>query len=136
VTIDRFSGEYRFLSNFYPVAIVLDGEQYSSVEHAYQAAKTLDPLKRKRFLNISAPAAKRLGRSITLRPDWEDFKLDIMFNLLQRKFRNPELRRKLKDTGDAILIEGNHWGDTFWGICKGDGYNMLGQMLMLVRDEI
>lgn len=139
--ITSFTGRYRFLSNFYPAAVVLDGVLYQSVEHAYQAAKTLDHKERKKFqVPLLPPAdAKKMGRGVTLRPDWESVKLNIMLVLLRDKFygTNPgHLTEQLLDTGDAELIEGNWWGDIFWGVCNGIGENHLGKLLMQVREEI
>lgn len=137
--IDRFDGEYRFLSNFWPATCWLrDGlGDYPSVEHAYQAAKTTDLEWRKRIRSAESPGeAKRLGRQLPLRADWEKIKLDVMFSLVWQKFAcglgNP-LPEKLLATGDAELIEGNWWGDTFWGVCRGKGENHLGKILMEVR---
>lgn len=134
--IDSFRGEYRFLSNFWMVDIVNPEDRltYPSVEHAYVASKTLDLRLRIQIRNIAKPGeVKKIGRMLELRPDWEEVKLGIMKRLVLEKFRNPELKQKLLDTGDAILIEGNTWGDTYWGVCNGKGENNLGKLLMLVR---
>lgn len=135
--IESFQGQYRFLSNFYPAAVELDGLLYRSVEHAYQAAKTNDKAERDRIRSCEKPwQAKRLGRTVTLRGDWEEIKLDVMFRLLRDKFSQSHLRDLLMATGDARLIEGNDWGDTFWGVAWGRGHNHLGKLLMQVRDEL
>lgn len=136
--IDSFSGQYAWLSNFYTAPVPLDGVNYLSVEHAYQAAKTLNPkLRLKIKLTSSAGSAKRLGRQLELREDWEDVKLKIMEDLVYQKFTIHEgLRLKLVATNPAELVEGNHWGDTFWGVCKGEGENHLGKILMIVRDHV
>lgn len=87
---------------------------------------------------MSAPTpkkAKQRGRQVVLIPDWEDEKLEIMFDLVRMKFEDRELRERLLATGDEELIEGNWWGDTFWGVCKGEGKNALGKILMTVREE-
>jgi len=68
-----------------------------------------------------------------MRPDWEAVKDDIMYRCVLAKFEDPILRQRLLDTGDQELIEGNTWGDTYWGVCKGKGRNMLGKTLMAVR---
>lgn len=138
--IYEFKGEYRFLSNFYPASVALDKHIYKSVEHAYQASKTLDPEQRK-YVRESCPKpgdAKRYGRRVTLRPDWEKIKLDVMLELLQQKFCWPPLREKLLATGDAELREGNDWYDVYWGVSNltGKGQNHLGKMLMQVRKEL
>lgn len=134
-TIDKFDGEYRFLSNFYHSPIVLDGITFPTVEHAFQAMKTNSHYERQMIAECSTPgAAKSFGRKVKLRSDWEQVKENIMEICLCRKFDNPELRQMLLDTGDAILIEGNTWGDTYWGICNNIGQNKLGQLLMKVRE--
>lgn len=135
-TIDRFVGKYRFLSNFPAVVVLLDGIKYSSVEAAYQAAKTLDSQKRVPFKTASAADAKKLGNRLELRADWEDVKLHIMEGLLRQKFREEPFKSQLKATGDMELIEGNYWGDTFWGVCQGVGENNLGKLLMKIRGDL
>jgi ribA/ribD-fused uncharacterized protein len=133
--INSFTGKYRFLSNFWPVQVTLDGMVYPSVEHAYQAAKTDSYLLR--IVIREAPTAgeaKRAGRELTVRKDWDNIKLYRMEGLIYQKFQYEDLREKLLSTGDQELIEGNTWGDTFWGQCKGQGHNYLGKILMKVRD--
>ena len=138
--IDSFTGEYAFLSNFSSSIVELDGRYYPTVEHAYQAAKSLDKQDRAKILllgSTEAGKAKRLGRTFRLRPDWDDIRVDVMYTLLCQKFkRNSGLGIWLVETGDAELIEGNHWGDTFWGVCNGIGDNMLGNLLMARRAEL
>lgn len=135
-TIEKFDGDYRFLSNFHPVPIILDDVVYPTVENAFQAAKTLDKDMRLAFLFVSPGTSKRLGRNVELRADWQDVKLSIMHDLLKQKFTLPDLRVSLLATGDATLIEGNDWDDIFWGVCRGVGENHLGKLLMQVRTEI
>jgi ribA/ribD-fused uncharacterized protein len=135
--IKKFDGEYRWLSNFWPAEVMLDGEVYPTVEHAYQAAKTLDLEKRRKIRDLERPGlAKREGKKVKVRLDWEDIKISVMYSLLQQKFLNPELKSNLLATGDIELQEGNTWGDTFWGVCKGVGNNHLGILLMKVRKEL
>lgn len=135
--IASFSGEYAFLSNFYPVKITYEGDVYPSVEHAYQAAKTLDLASRERIrLCITPGKAKRLGGNVEVREDWLSLRVTIMRRLVHSKFEQPFLRRMLVATGGHQLIEGNGWGDTFWGVCNGVGENNLGKILMGVRDEL
>lgn len=135
--ISSFTGDYRWLSNFWPVIVRLDGDEYPSVEHAYQAAKTLDREARKRFQSIMVKAgdAKRMGRKLVLRPDWNARKMEIMLYLLRQKFEQEPLRTKLLATKDHDLVEGNHWHDYYWGVCNGKGQNHLGKLLMRVRTE-
>lgn len=132
------SRKYRFLSNFYPCHAMYAAIFYKSVEHAYQAAKTLNHYERQEIANEPMPGrAKRLGQHVALRPDWENIKLDIMRNLVQYKFaRDKDLCARLLATDDMELIEGNQWHDTFWGVYEGSGKNHLGRILMEVRAEI
>jgi ribA/ribD-fused uncharacterized protein len=135
--IESFSGRYRFLSNFYPAQVVLDGAAYPSVEHAYQARKTDIQAVREVIRNAkTAGQAKALGRNVTLVPGWDAIRVPVMLQLLEQKFADKVLRAELLDTGDAQIVEGNTWNDHFWGVCKGRGENMLGKLLMAIRTEI
>lgn len=129
-----FSGCYMFLSNFYPTKIEYEGLQYNSTEAAYQSAKTLDKQLKLKFVNIIASESKKLGRKLVIRKDWEHVKIDIMYELLLKKFSNQSLKDKLLSTGDKYLEETNYWGDTFWGVSKNKGNNNLGKLLMKVRE--
>jgi ribA/ribD-fused uncharacterized protein len=137
--IHQFRGEYAFLSNFYTVKIVHEGITFPSAEHAYQAMKTFDREERIRISNLKTPGmAKRAGRMIKIRPDFEDSKIVIMFRILNVKFSVPELKQKLLATGNAHLKEGNYWHDNFWGSCEcvscqDHGMNHLGKLLETVR---
>lgn len=107
--ITNFHGENFFLSNFYPSNVEWDGEIYPTVEHAFQAAKTLDAEERRAVQGATMAAqAKHIGRHVTLRADWEQEKYAVMLELLRQKFRDRELREKLLATGDARLVEGIH----------------------------
>lgn len=131
---------YRFLSNFWQVQVDLDGVFYPSTEHAFQAAKTLDLTERKRIRNAySSAEAKQLGKQVKLRADWEDVKIEVMRHLLQQKFTTDPLEHWLLQTGEVQLIEGNTWGDAFWGVTQGGtgrGRNELGKLLMGIRAEL
>ena len=151
--ITVFSGRYGFLSNFYRCHVEHEGIVYPSVEHAYQAAKTLSTNERSRIATMSDPGeAKRAGRRIKIRSDWEQVKLGAMLDLLRIKFaiadqvHHTTLLDALLATGDAELVEGNWWHDQYWGVCNcgrdgtcakngGVGENHLGKLLMQVRDE-
>lgn len=129
-----FRGEYDFLSNFYKCNVEHEGVIYSSVENAFQAAKTLDLIERRQFENYTAREAKKLGKKVKLRSDWENVKVKIMCNLVFQKFNNSEyLRTRLLIVQDKIIEE------NFWGICKcgrcAGGYNMLGNILQEVREH-
>lgn len=135
--VDHFSGPYRFLSNFYEADVEFEGHVYPTAEHAFQAAKNTNPLHRERVRAAPTPAtAKRLGQAIALRPDWDDVKLSLMEMIVLSKFvRHKDIRAKLLQTGDVELVEGNTWGDRFWGVtADGEGANHLGKILMRVRD--
>jgi ribA/ribD-fused uncharacterized protein len=135
--IDRFVDEYRFLSNFFPSTIDYNGKRWKTVEHAYQAAKTLDESEKKAIHAAPTPGqAKKLGRIVKIREDWEQIKFSIMQELVEEKFKNPILRQLLLDTQDAELIEGNNWNDVTWGVYKGIGQNWLGKILMSIRAKI
>ena len=135
--IDSFSGKYWFLSNFYPCEIVYDGINYPTIEHAYQAAKTLDKVTRLRIAALDRPdQAKKIGKTIELRDDWEEVKVCVMYDLLKLKFSQDKFRKLLLETGDNQLIEGNTWGDQFWGVASGIGLNALGKLLMKVREDL
>lgn len=136
--ISEFKYNYYFLSNFYPCQIIDEYNiLYPSVEHAYQAAKTFDEKIRKTISKLKTPVkAKTYGKKIKLRKYWDTLKEEIMFKLLIKKFSIPELKEKLLETKNCKLVEGNFWGDTFWGECDGIGENNLGKMLMYIRDYI
>jgi len=91
--------------------------------------------------DYQAGKAKRLGRTVKLRPDWEYVKDEIMCKLLRRKFARPELGDLLLSTWGKQLIEGNYWHDNYWGVCHcdkclGKGKNKLGNLLMKIREEL
>ena len=115
----------------------LDGVEYPTVEHAYQAAKTVDPQERLQFQgDITAGQAKLAGRHVTLRPDWEEVKIDVMRDLSRQKYEDAIYAAFLLDTGDLYIEETNSWGDTFWGVCEGKGQNVLGNILMGIRTDL
>lgn len=138
MTIDKFQGKYRFLSNFYPSPIQIDNKEVYTVEHLYQGMKPASDEHSKMVMQASTPGeAKRLGRQFPMVDDWENIKMDVMNIGVTMKFlQNEDLAKMLLDTGDEELIEGNTWGDTFWGVCKGEGDNHLGKILMRVRTEL
>jgi N-glycosidase YbiA len=140
-TIRSFDKGYAFLSNFYPAYVIYEGEQYATVEHAFQASKysRCSPLQWYVQDAITPNIAKKRGRMYPLRSDWDTYRLDVMLELVRDKFtRHTALRDKLLATGNAILQEGNTWNDMFWGIHikTGKGCNHLGRILMKVRKEL
>lgn len=137
--IKSFKGKNGFLSNYYECDVLYDGIHYKSAEAAFQAQKCENPEDRKKFAVLSASESKKLGRRVKLRSDWGRNKFIIMEQIVKAKFeQNPELAKRLIDTGDAPLLEGNSWGDTTWGVDSktGIGSNNLGVILMDTRDEL
>lgn len=136
--VNMFRGEFSFLSNFHDVEIRYGSLKFKNVESAYQALKSKDYEVRKKFENLSGAEAKRLGRKVNLREDWNSIKDNVMEYLVRIKFKNVELRRKLLATGEQPLIEGNYWNDRYWGVDlkSGLGKNKLGEILMKIRKEI
>lgn len=134
--VPSFRGEYSFLSNFYPVPHGVYG--YATVEHFFVAMKSTDAGYRTRVRACAtAKDAKRMDRTVKLREDWEAIKNDVMLTGLRFKFKpDSDLARQLLATGDEVIEEANTWHDTYWGICNGVGHNMLGKMLMTVREEL
>jgi ribA/ribD-fused uncharacterized protein len=150
--IDRFEGEHAFLSNFTAVRTGVRPDwwprtlpPFPTVEHAFQAWKVdgdlVGPTEWLRMVETirtqATPGrAKRAGRAVPLRPHWGTIRVGVMEHLLREKFSLEAFARPLDATGDHELVEGNHWGDTFWGVCRGEGQNQLGQLLMKLRDEL
>ena len=135
--ISDFRGRYRWLSNFWACAIEYEGATYPSTEHAFQAAKTLDENQREEIrLALSPGLAKKLGRQVKLREGWDDMRDEVMLCVTRLKYVDADLRKRLLGTGDAELVEGNTWGDQYWGVSMGVGRNKLGRILMQVRSEI
>jgi ribA/ribD-fused uncharacterized protein len=137
--IDSFTlaSGYAFLSNFHPSTIWVGGKAYPTVEHAYQAYKTLNEGSREMIRNAKDPSiAKKLGRGVEMRPDWDTVKEGLMRDFIRKKFESPFLAHKLLETGDSELVFGNTWNDRVWGVCRGTGANLLGKILMEVRQEL
>lgn len=146
--ITRFDGRYAFLSNFYPCEIEHQGIYYKSVETYYVAMKIKSDQQidgryigyidcRELISKIKNPGeVKQLGRILKVRKDWEDVKMGVMLWGVREKFKHDDLKQMLLDTGEQELIEGNWWGDQYWGVYNGKGDNNLGKILMRVRSEI
>ena len=135
--INEFRNDNYFLSNFYECPVTYDGLTYRNNEAAFQAQKCINPKDREQFTTINSSEAKKLGRRVLLRKDWEDIKVQVMKEIVTAKFeQNEDLQQKLLDTGDAYLEEGNTWGDRIWGTVNGTGANNLGKILMEVRENI
>lgn len=135
-TIASFSGHFSFLSNFFISPLEYQGLIFVASENAFQAAKTMDQEVRKQFCNMRPGEAKRAGRALVLRPNWDTIRDGIMLDIVRSKFQNPTLAAMLYDTGTDYLIEDNTWGDTYWGQCGGVGENKLGKILERIRFEL
>jgi len=138
MVISQFKDEFHFLSNMYLVDIHYKGIDFNSVEQAYQYQKTTSDREGLKVLRCSDPKkVKGIAKGFKfIREDWNDVRLNIMYNLLWIKFNNPQLREALLLTDGYELVEGNGWGDEFWGVCDGVGENYLGKLLMKVRDKL
>lgn len=146
--VPKFDGEFSFLSNFSPSPISFDAGGgvlcFNTGEHAFQAAKykamtgtnqeKIDYIK-SQWHSVKPNEAKYLGRSVKIDLQlWESIRIDCMREVVFQKFhQNVDLRKRLLETGGAMLVEGNDWGDKFWGRCDGRGYNLLGSILMECR---
>lgn len=138
--IKEFQGEYRWLSNFSPVSIILDGNEYPSVEHAYMSAKS-DDNSWKLFCsnkNNKPGDVKRMSKNIRLIGDWNNIKLNIMRDCIEQKFEQEPYRTKLLKTGNEYIQEGNMWNDKYWGFClkTNKGENNLGKLIMVMHDKL
>lgn len=144
MTIGPFKGDYRWLSNFWDAPISFNKIAYPTNEHMYQTHKTENLQEMLAILEApTAGEAKRLGKELTIRSDWDDHKRMVMLNANILKFtQHAELAFKLLDTGDEELVEFNHWHDNYWGVCQCEdckdieGSNHLGKILMSVREHI
>ena|SRR6185437_7523783 len=157
MTIDRFIGEYDFLSNFYFSPIIVKMEYspkcytkmaFSTLEHAFQAKKMIDFRHVELIQSQPTPQdAKNMARRMPRVPDWDEIRIPEMTKLVDIKFPlyhdiyttiqfMPQLTKQLLDTEDEELIEGNYWNDTFWGMCNGHGKNNLGKILMARRTKL
>jgi predicted NAD-dependent protein-ADP-ribosyltransferase YbiA (DUF1768 family) len=138
--IKEFQGEYRWLSNFYPVAIRFQGWLFPSVEHAYQSAKS-DDIHWKRFClnpDVRAGEVKKRSHHIAVVPGWRQGRLKIMEELVDLKYDQEPFKSKLLATMEEHIQEGNFWYDTFWGVDlrTGRGENNLGKIIMEKRQRL
>ena len=137
--IISFREEYSYLSNFYHASITYNGLTYLNNEAAFQAQKSIDRSEQETFTMLSPSDAKKKGRHVRLRSDWENIKDEIMEDIVRAKFtQHTDLQELLLETGTARLVEGNTWNDRYWGvdIHSGIGKNRLGEILMKVRSEL
>ena len=135
--IRGFFDQFRFLSNFHVSPCHYNDHCYMSTEHAYMAQKATN---REDMVYIATSPnpieARRRGKTIKLREDWDDIRLDVMYKANLSKYKDPIMRRRLQQTGNRYLEETNWWNDKFWGVCNGQGQNNLGKIIMRVRYEM
>ncbi len=144
MSIDKFFGDHRWLSNFHLCEIEFEGLVYPSTEHAYQAAKTDNNELRQLVRDLPTPAkARKAGQLLPLVENWHTTrKFEVMEEITRTKFtKHPDLKQKLLETKDLELTEGNTWHDNCWGVCscktcQNNGENHLGKILMKVRTEL
>lgn len=137
--IKEFKNQYFFLSNFYEYPIYYNKLVFCNAEAAFQAQKVINEKDQYKFINLNASQARKLGKTVQLRKDWEEIKDNVMYEIVKRKFIiNKELQQKLLETKEEELVEGNWWHDTYWGVDSktGIGQNKLGKILMKVREEV
>ena len=134
--IRGFRGDFFFLSNMYLSPVIFLHGQFRCAEAAYQSCKCKKLEDRVKFFHVDGYRAKRLSKTVDLIEDWDNIRLSFMAYVVQHKFENPDMRKKMLLTGNRELIEENNWGDTFWGTVNGVGENHLGIILMNVRKKI
>jgi len=140
VNFYRVSDEFGELSNFAPYPITLGGERWPTTEHYFRAQKFEDKVYRQKVRKANSPMlAARLGRDRKqkLRRDWESAKVGVMRSAVMAKFtQHAELGTLLLSTGNAKLVEHTE-NDDYWGDGgDGSGKNMLGRVLMQVREAL
>lgn len=126
-------GKYYFLSNFYPCDVYYKEIHFKNAEAAFQSQKCIERMNE--FTDLGALQAKRLGRKVPLRSDWEDIKIGIMYEVVIAKFSNQTLADMLIAVNEPLIEHNNH-NDRFWGVCRGTGKNYLGNILYHVRSQI
>lgn len=140
--IPIFRGDYFFLSNFYLTDIKWNDRLFISAEHFYQASKCRKQCDANKINDAAtSKSAKVLGRFVEKKPHWDVDRIRVMERILRAKFQNKKLKRMLLETGDKHLIDQNYYHDIFWGVCgcskhKRCGLNMVGKILMKIRDDI
>ena len=153
-TITNFAEDQnKFLANIYPERVIFtyDGIEYRNFETAYQSQKMQKVEDRNHVAKMHPLDAKEYARTRLTRKGWEKafteederpselctcLKDKVMYELLQIKFSNSELKAQLLATGDAIINKENHQGEIYWGTCNGVGQGKIGKMLMEIRDRL
>ena len=136
--------KYGCFSNFFSCPVEYKGILYPNSECAWQSLKTLDTETRKRFAIYTAAGAKKMGRRVDLRSDWENVKYDLMVEVCYAKFsQNNILKEILLSTDNEEIIENTtSWHDNIWGNCEcvkcmnKQGQNLLGKALMAKMDYV
>jgi len=139
--IDSYQRKYRWLSNFWPCIIEFEGLECSTLEHAFFVSAVKDHKLRKKIRDFQTPAEAKdfVEQNNLMTKDWTNKRqLRVMEELLMQKFggKDPLLTRAFLATEGRDLIEGNNWGDTWWGVCDGIGHNKLGKVQMKVRSKL
>lgn len=135
---------YGAFSNLYRRDVAFEGEVFATSEHAYQAGKARKPAVRKWLMEAPSPALLAMAAHglyyWDVAPGWSTMKFDRMRSVLRAKFtQHEDLRLLLLSTGDARLVESatvDNDVNRLWGEVNGSGRNMLGLMLMELREEL
>jgi ribA/ribD-fused uncharacterized protein len=135
---------YGAFSNLYKRDLIFEGETFPTSEHAYQSGKARKPQVKEWLMSAPSPALLAMAAHglyyWDVAPGWSKTKFDRMRGVLRAKFtQHEDLRELLLSTGDARLVESATVDNTvnrLWGEVNGKGKNMLGIMLMELRDEL
>ena len=134
--INWFTGRYEFLSNSYNCDIEYDGIKYTNAATAFIAQQCTDEGAKRKFARLAVNKARAKARNLPYNEEFEDNRLDIMRAILKAKFdQNPKLKRYLMGTKRLILVNNIGYRDEFWGVYNESGKNMLGKLLMELRDN-
>lgn len=139
--ISSFRGRNYFLSNLYPSKVIYDGEIYATAEHAFQAAMCAQIADKEIIHSLKDPKmAKKVARKAEVRADWESRQDIVMEEIIRSKFQSSKLKYFLMKTKPQHIVVKNYWHDLHWGVCscnkhKFQGKNILGNILIKIRDE-
>ena len=134
----KIADAHGYMSNFYKSNFFLYDKTWVTVEHAFQAQKTVDPVQYEEIHSAkTARLARDLGQKVTLIPNWEDVKVQVMYECVLQKFsQNQKIKELLLSTGSEELVEDSPV-DWCWGCgADGKGKNELGKILVRVREEL
>lgn len=135
---------YGVFSNLFRSPVIFEGEEFPTAEHAYQAGKARKPEVRDWILSAPTPSLVAMSAhglyTWDIAPDWSKTKFDRMKRVLHGKFsQNEDLKNLLLSTGSARLVESAKTDNSvnrLWGEVNGKGKNMLGILLMELREEL